>query len=126
MNKSVRIGFIGGAVCLIVGIVAILSPVIPKVVSHILLDAGAFTFTLSLFYHFKKDALICDERNMRVVMYSLAYSWFATIAMVMVLVWGSIFHWLTLTVPIILIIIVLFMALSGFFFYLYFNKRGTV
>lgn len=124
MKSSTRNVIILGAVCFIAGIVAFFITPVPKAVSHTLVNVGIITLVYSLIKYYKKDALICDERSMHIVMYSLAYSWFATFGIVMALVWINLSHWLTLAMPIILGIIALFMVLSGIFFYLYLSNRG--
>jgi hypothetical protein len=130
MTRTIRIGIIGGALWSVAGIALIISKIAPVAVSVPVFDAGVVILSISLVYAFfqryRKDSLICDERAMHIVMYGLAYSWFASLAAGVAFLWCHWLHWLKFTAPAILLIWVLFMSISGFFFYLYLAKRGTV
>jgi hypothetical protein len=130
MARYIRIGIIGGAIWSLAGISLLLMKIVPANVSAPVFETGFIVLSVSLVFgfllRFRKDSLICDERSMRVVMYSLAYSWFATLGIAVALFWVYRLHWLTFTIPAIFVIWILSMAVSGFLFYLFLARRGTI
>ena len=130
MDRYIRIGIIGGSVWSLAGLVLLLLKATPTAVSIPLFDTGVIVLSISFVYAFmrryRRDSLICDERSMHIVMYGLAYSWFTSLGVGVLLLWSNLLHWLTLTALAVLVIWILSMSISGFIFYLLLAKRGTV
>jgi hypothetical protein len=130
MDRYIRIGIIAGALWSISGLVLLLSKIAPRIVSVPFFDTGVLILGVSLVYaylrRYRKDSLICDERSMHIVMYSLAYSWFITLSIAVALFYIYLLNWLTFSIPMILVVWILSMTISGFLIYLLLTKRGTI
>lgn len=115
---------ISGLVILALGLVFHLLKFSP-VFTVTFIITGVVTVIITSYYATRGERMIQDERTRRVSALSLSYSWFATYLLIAALIWVHLLI-IPLTVPLTLLIIMLFMAFSNLLFKWHFNRRSDL